>query len=140
MEWMTEYLEKTRELARRLTEWSMRSRLSRTASLSGVSRLKHSLVDLDQSTTAQKSRAYKPHASDMDFECDHNAQGSLYVCTGGAGGFMEARSSYSAFQPLRSILTPHDPTRRPTAAPLTRAAARSGWASRSRSSRASTLT
>lgn len=111
MEWMIVYLEKTRELARRLTEWSIRSRLSRSASLNGVSRNKWlanfgSLAEADEAgADALQEKAgggkngkgkahpvfeYLPHATDSRVgECD-DARGGLFVCTGGAGGFMEA--------------------------------------------------
>ena len=101
LEWMCEPLEQTRELARRLTEWSMRgSRLSRTASLNGVSRMKQSLADLDTVASGGAPRAnYPPHATDADFVCDAPLSGSLYVCTGGAGGFMEAANRGAADVP-----------------------------------------
>lgn len=104
LEWMIEYLEKTRELARRLTEWSMNSRLSRgAAGINGVSRTK-SLAELDKLANANNHEpsheeskhactfTYLPHATDSRATVDSEpfSEGSLVVCTGGAGGFMEA--------------------------------------------------
>jgi len=94
LEWMCDYIGKTRELARRLTKWSMMgSSLSRSASLNGVSRSKQSLAELDTTCPDKPpsprdfSRAYLPHATDGASASRTN---SLFVCTGGAGGFMEA--------------------------------------------------
>lgn len=113
MEWMIEYLEKTRELARRLTEWSMRSRLSRDAAcINGVSRSK-SIAELDElddedSSSATKSLSeekrassftYLPHATDSRSNADSDLRGGLFVCTGGAGGFMEAANRGAADVP-----------------------------------------
>jgi len=103
MEWMIPYLEKVRELASRLTEWSINSRLSRgAASINGVSRNK-SIAELDKlenepcndapngkKCTEKSPFTYLPHATDSRSTSDSDLKGSLYVCTGGAGGFMEA--------------------------------------------------
>lgn len=86
LEWMIEYIDKTRELARRLTEWSIRTRLSSNATLNGVSRNK-SRTSLDQLDN-DKTFCYPPHSTEASSaDC---IKGGLYVCTGGAGGFMEA--------------------------------------------------
>ena len=116
MEWMIEYLDKTRELARRLTEWSIRSRLSRNASISGVSRNK-SLAKIDEEAAAEAAAGgwqgerehggddnqpfrYLPHATDLKLSGrDQDTYGGLYVCTGGAGGFMEAANRGAADVP-----------------------------------------
>ena len=116
MEWMIPYLDKTRELARRLTEWSIRSRLSRdAASLNGVSRNKSLQKELDKlETEAATSRdvyasplylsniatargmpeaprfTYLPHCTEGRHATIGDGKGALFVCTGGAGGFMEA--------------------------------------------------
>jgi len=83
-EWMIEYMEKTRELARRLTEWSISSKLNHTASVVGVSRSKKQKVG----TKKEGRYKYPKHATDLG--TDDGALRSVYVCTGGAGGFMEA--------------------------------------------------
>lgn len=112
MEWMIEYIDKTLELARRLTEWSMGSRLSHgAASINGVSRNK-SLAELDKlagntddSTAKAKCNKgastfnYLPHATDSRATAEDDLTGSLLVCTGGAGGFMEAANRGAADVP-----------------------------------------
>lgn len=115
MKWMIPYLDKTRELARRLTQWSIRSRLSRdAASLNGVSRNKSLQKELDQLDVGGGSRdvytspvqhsdlatargmtgaprfTYMPHCTDTRHATIGDGKGGLFVCTGGAGGFMEA--------------------------------------------------
>ena len=99
IEWMIEYMDKTRELARRLTEWSIGSKLGSKATLNGVSRNKsrERLVDLGESKFA-----YPPHATDArrnGVSGDVSTLGGLYVCTGGAGGFMEAANRGAADVP-----------------------------------------
>ena len=101
MEWMCEYLDKTRELARRLTEWSIRSKLSRNASqINGVSRSK-SMVKMeeealssprasDEKTKKSSLFKYAPHATESRAGLGTGKGAGLFVCTGGAGGFMEA--------------------------------------------------
>ena len=89
LRWMIDYIEKTRELARRLTEWSMKSRLSMNATLNGVSRSKsaHKLYKLDAEDDQHGSPfKYPPHATDARV-ANANVRGGLFVCTGGAGGF-----------------------------------------------------
>jgi len=106
IEWMVEYIDKTRELARRLTEWSIRSRLSRNASqLNGVSRVKSltkmAAEDNDDATHASKKArtfTYAPHATEGRF-LGTQGRGGLFVCTGGAGGFMEAANRGAADVP-----------------------------------------
>jgi predicted Rossmann-fold nucleotide-binding protein len=110
MEWMCEYIDKTRELARRLTEWSISSKqkLSRDAStLNGVSRSKslakmNELVD-DAPVSEVPAFKYAPHATESSSMPKGLGTG-LYVCTGGAGGFMEAANRGAADVPSgRSI-------------------------------------
>jgi len=99
LEWMIEYMDKTRELARMLTEWSMKSRLSSNATLNGVSRSK-SAGRLDKAVDDEdddRTFRYLPHATDT--RANSNARGGLYVCTGGAGGFMEAANRGAADVP-----------------------------------------
>jgi len=109
---MIEYIDKTRELARRLTEWSMESRLSHgAASINGVSRTK-SLAELDKlagnaddsmgKVNCNKGAStfkYLPHATDSRATAEDDLTGSLLVCTGGAGGFMEAANRGAADVP-----------------------------------------
>jgi len=101
LEWMIEYIDKTRELAGRLTEWSMKSRLSSRATLNGVSRNKsaHKLDDLAVENQEDKVFKYGPHATDARATDNRNIRGGLFVCTGGAGGFMEAANRGAADVP-----------------------------------------
>ena len=114
LEWMIEYMEKTRELARRLTAWSMNSRLSREAQQSGVSRNKSKdrldklIAEDDDGSLAGGLRAeekkkppykYPPHATDGGSSKGYSSHAGLYVCTGGAGGFMEAANRGAAEVP-----------------------------------------
>jgi len=120
IEWMVPYMDKTRELARRITKWSMTSRakLNSSSQVSGVSRTKIQSMEAnldqlgsfhDSSAGAESEKAdrlppwspaaggdekkrkqydYPPHATDAGRGT--TTRGGLYVCTGGAGGFMEA--------------------------------------------------
>jgi len=94
-EWMIEYMEKTRELARRLTEWSISAKLNRTASVVGVSRSKKQKTS--DGGKKEGRYTYPKHATDL--ATDDDAHRSVYVCTGGAGGFMEAANRGAADVP-----------------------------------------
>jgi len=111
LEWMCEYIDKTRELARRLTEWSIAGKLSREAStINGVSRNK-SLAKLEQEEEKEEPTSgpyaeaaattfrYAPHATESRFTSDVGNSTGLFVCTGGAGGFMEAANRGAADVP-----------------------------------------
>jgi uncharacterized protein (TIGR00730 family) len=93
------------QLARRLTEWSLSSRLSSSASITGVSRgkSKDKAPAANRGKNPQVARAspgqgfkYLPHATEME---SNLSKGELVVCTGGAGGFMEAANRGAADVP-----------------------------------------
>ena len=93
------------QLARRLTAWSLSSRLSSSASITGVSRGKSkdkapaaNRVKNPQVARASPGQGFKylPHATEME---SNLSKGELVVCTGGAGGFMEAANRGAADVP-----------------------------------------
>ena len=93
------------QLARRLTAWSLSSRLSSSASITGVSRgkSKDKAPAANRGKNPQVARAspgqgfkYLPHATEME---SNLSKGELVVCTGGAGGFMEAANRGAADVP-----------------------------------------
>lgn len=88
--WMCDYMEKIRRLARRLTEWSL-TPAYQPRSLVGVSRTakinrSNSQPQIRPASPAQAS--YLPHSSDGPD--GHRLPQSVYICTGGGPGFMEA--------------------------------------------------
>lgn len=85
-EWMVEYFDKIRELAKVLTEWSVESghTLARTHSFTGVTRYH-----------AQTRRGSKESLSVLPEDKDETEQ-CIYITTGGGPGFMEAANQGSS--------------------------------------------
>jgi len=80
-EWMVEYFDKIRDLAKVLTEWSVESghTLARTHSFTGVTRYH-----------AQTRRNSKPDSYSVIPDENDRTEQCVYITTGGGPGFMEA--------------------------------------------------
>ncbi len=108
IEWMCEYMAKTRELARRITEWSCEHSLKGEHSVVGVSRTKEMkgkgpLYSYPKHVTESRasrtpSKLAHPPAEHANGDGERDSQ-ALFVCTGGAGGFMEAANRGAADVP-----------------------------------------
>ena len=90
-EWMCEYMEKIRQLAQRVTEWSIKTKYSLANQVSGVSRATTArlIEEGRKSPAGGRKSAYLPHSTDDAYPRPADAPG-IYVCTGGGPGFMEA--------------------------------------------------
>jgi len=105
-EWMVEYMEKTTELARRVTEWGMTSGYNpeEGSNVSGVARASQLQKRIARTSSADRDLAaaggslppsfqYLAHSTDDSYKKngrDTLYEQSVFVCTGGGPGFMEA--------------------------------------------------
>jgi len=105
-EWMIEYMDKTTELARRMTEWGLTSGYDPDAgvSTSGVARAAQLKRRVERATSPHPasnggssdptlpSFSYLAHSTDDTYRNTKGAllEQSIFVCTGGGPGFMEA--------------------------------------------------
>ena len=95
-EWLVEYMEKIRELSKRLTEWAMSSNFGKNKfGVSGVARSTTLKKRIERSNsfelrkTAEEGFSYLAHSSDDAYAAQSKST-TLFVCTGGGPGFMEA--------------------------------------------------
>jgi uncharacterized protein (TIGR00730 family) len=126
IEWMCDYMDKIRELSRRVTQWSVNRAAKPLDVVSGVARVaRHKRLraerkdgeqsDSDTGEAASYGLArqgsmskfkYQPHSSDADLPAEGSSSMAgavaeprhlpVYVCTGGGPGFMEAANRGAA--------------------------------------------
>lgn len=87
-EWMIEWMDKTRDLARRVTEWSITTKY--LPRVSGVARERRVQRSASPGPDADHPYKYLPHSTDDSFAGADAESRGIYVCTGGGPGFMEA--------------------------------------------------